>query len=56
MLDRNKYNIVLCFKCRPKQINLGMDQAYLNVTSVDQAFREFMVVYGISENCYKVSG
>jgi hypothetical protein len=32
-----------------------MDEAYLKVTSVDQTLHEFLDVFGISENCYKVS-
>lgn len=33
-------------------LNLGMDQAYLNVSS---SYPEFLEVHGISANCYKVS-
>lgn len=38
-----------------KHVSLGMDQAYLKVTWVDEAYHPFFHhVYGVSENCYKV--
>ena len=36
-----------------KDVTLGMDQAYLQVTSVDQRLHEFIDVFGVSDNCYK---
>lgn len=43
--------------CSVKDVKLGMDQAYLNVTPVDQqtVTQDFFEVYGVSDNCYKVS-
>ncbi|XP_046863159.1 heparan-alpha-glucosaminide N-acetyltransferase-like isoform X2 [Xenia sp. Carnegie-2017] len=41
-------------KKRKTDIYLGMDEAYLNVTSVDHsAMNETYEVYGVSDNCYK---
>jgi hypothetical protein len=38
-----------------RDVKLGMDEAYLKVKSVDHTIKEFLVVSGVSDNCYKVS-
>ena len=39
-----------------KNVKLGMDQAYLNVTPVDEkrVIQDIFNVYGVSDNCFKV--
>ena len=38
-----------------RDVKLGMDEACLKVKSVDHTIKEFLVVSGVSDNCYKVS-
>lgn len=38
-----------------EDVHIGMDQAFLIVTSVDRTKQEILDVYGVSDNCYKVS-